>query len=189
MKRLRAISILLLSSACAFALAQDNAASRLGPAGGPSDRQITGVMIAANQVDIDAGKLAKSRSKNKEVVAFAQSVIADSTAVNKQTFELMKKLKVKLTESDTSRSLRGSGKETLAKLKELKGEDFDKAYADNQAAYHQQVLDMIDTDLIPSAQNAGLKDLLAKVRPAMAAHLDRVKTLQSSFGKKEAAKP
>jgi putative membrane protein len=184
MNCLRAISMLLLSSVCAIVLAQDNAASRLGPTGGPSDRQITGVMIAANQVDIDAGKLAKSRSKNKEVVAFAQSVIADSTAVNKQTFELMKKLRVKLTESDTSRSLRGSGKDTLAKLKELKGEDFDRGYADNAAAYHQQVLEMIDTDLIPSAQNAGLKELLAKVRPAVAAHLDRVKTLQASLHKK-----
>jgi putative membrane protein len=184
MKRLYAVSSLLLSCVCAFALAQDNAASRLGPTGGPSDRQITGVLIAANQVDIDAGKLAKSRSKNKAIVDLAQSAIADGTAVNKQTFELMKKLKVKLTESDTSRSLRGSGKEALAKLKALKGEDFDKAYADSALAYHQQVLDMLDTDLIPSAQNAGLKELLAKVRPAMAAHLDRVKTLQASFAKK-----
>jgi putative membrane protein len=184
MKRLRAVSIVLFSSACAFALAQDNAASRLGPTGGPSDRQITGIVIAANQIDIDAGKLAKSRSKNKEIVDFAQSVITDRTAVNKQTSALMKKLKVKLTESDTSRSLRGSGRDTLAKLKELKGGEFDKAYADNEVAYHQQVLDMIDTDLIPSAQNAGLKDLLAQVRPALAAHLDRAKTVQSSLAKK-----
>ena len=61
------ISAVLLLSVCAFAHAQDNAASRLGPTGGPSDRQITGIVIAANQVDIDAGELAGSRSKNKKV--------------------------------------------------------------------------------------------------------------------------
>jgi putative membrane protein len=175
MKHLLAVPVLLLSAVFGFAQAQDK---------GPSDPQIAGIVVAANQIDVDAGKLAKSRSKNKEVQDFAQRMITDHTAVNKQASALVTKLKVKPEESDTSRSLKAAAKKTMAKLEGLKGAQFDKAYADNEVAYHQQVLDAIDKVLIPSAQNAELKDLITKVRPAIAAHLDHAKMMASSLGKK-----
>src|SRR3954467_7988913 len=98
------------------------AAALLAPAlalaqGKPSDPQIAGIVVAANQIDIDAGKLAKSRSKNKEVQEFAQRMITDHTAVNKQASDLVKKLKVKPEESDTSRSLKKTAKGTESRLK------------------------------------------------------------------------
>jgi putative membrane protein len=65
----------------------------------------------------------------------------------------------------------------------LKGAAFDKAYVDHEVVYHQQVIDAIDKTLIPSAQNAELKALLVKVRPAFIAHLDHAKHLQASMGK------
>ena len=37
----------------------------------------------------------------------------------------------------------------MAKLKTLKGAAFDKAYVDQEVAYHQAVLDAIDKTLIP----------------------------------------
>ena len=46
------------------------------------------------------------------------------------------------------------------------------------------VLDAIDKLLIPSAQNAELKGLITKVRPAIAAHLEHAKHLQASLAKK-----
>ena len=49
--------------------------------------------------------------------------------------------------------------------------------------HHQAVLDAVDTTLIPSAQNAELKALLVKVRPAFVAHLAHAKHLQSELGK------
>jgi putative membrane protein len=151
--------------------------------GGPSDPQIAGIVVAANQVDIDAGKLATSHSKNKEVQEFAQRMITDHTAVNKQAGDLVKKLKVKPEESDTSKALKAGGKENLAKLKGLKGGAFDKAYAEHEVAYHQQVLDAIDKVLIPSAKNAELKGLIEKVRPAIAAHLDHAKMVVADLNK------
>jgi|SRR5882672_8091589 len=58
------------------------------------------------------------------------------------------------------------------------------AYVDHEVVYHQQVLDAIDKVLIPSAQNAELKGLITKVRPAIAAHLGHAKHLQATLGKK-----
>ena len=152
--------------------------------GGPSDPQIAGIVVAADQIDIDAGKLAKSRTQNKQVSEFAQLMITDHTAVNKQASALVKKLGVKPEESATSESLKSAAGKNVANLKTLKGAAFDKAYVDNEVAYHQQVLDAIDKVLIPSARNAELKDLITKVRPAIAAHLDHAKLVQSSLAKK-----
>ena len=125
----------------------------------PSDPQIAGIVVTANQIDVDAGKLAKSRSKNKEVQKFAQQMITDHTAVNKQAAALAKKLKVKPEQSDTSKSLKQGAKENMANLKKLKGAAFDKAYVGHEVAYHEAVLDAIDKVLIPSAQNAQLKEI------------------------------
>ena len=173
-----------LTSLAVFVAASSFVAVAGAQSKGPSDPQIAGIVVAANQIDIDAGKAAKSRSKNKEVQEFAQLMITDHTAVNKQASALVKKLKVTPEESDTSRALKSAAKETAAKHKALKGAAFDKAYADNEVAYHQQVLDAIDKVLIPNAKNAELKGLLEKVRPAIAAHLEHAKMMASSLAKK-----
>jgi putative membrane protein len=150
----------------------------------PSDPQIAGIVVTANKIDVDAGKLAKSRSKNKEVQQFAQQMITDHTAVNKQAAALAKKLGVKPADSDTSKSLKKEAAQNIASLKKLKGASFDRAYVDHEVAYHEEVLGAIDKVLIPSAQNAELKGLIEKVRPAIDAHLQHAQHLQESLAKK-----
>lgn len=149
----------------------------------PTDPQIAAIVVTANQVDIDAGKLAGSMAKSKDVKAFAKQMVTDHAAVNKSATALVTKLKVKPEENDTSKSLKSGGDANLAKLKKLKGAEFDRAYVDNEVAYHQAVIDALDKALIPNAKNAELKALLEKSRPAFVAHLEHAKQLQSSLGK------
>lgn len=149
----------------------------------PNDAQIAGIVVTANTVDIDAGKLAKKTSKNMEVKSFAQTMITDHTGVNKQASALVKKLKVTPEESDASKELKSGGDANLTKLKGLKDAEFDKAYVDNEVNYHQAVLDTVDKTLIPNAKNAELKDLIEKVRPAFEAHLQHAKTIQAAMNK------
>lgn len=148
---------------------------------GPSDPQIAAIVVTANAVDIDAGKAAKAKTKNKEIKKFAEQMITDHSAVNKSAVELVTKLKVTPEENDTSRALKKGGDDNLASLKKLKGKEFDKAYVEHEVAYHQAVLDAIDQTLIPSAQNGELKALLVKVRPAIEAHLEHAKQIQTSI--------
>jgi putative membrane protein len=150
---------------------------------GPNDAQIAAIVVTANQVDIDAGKLAQSKSGNKEVKAFAQRMITDHTGVNKAATDLVTKLKVKPEENSTSKNLKAGGDDTLKRLTALKGAEFDKAYVDNEVTYHQTVLDALDKTLIPNAKNEELKALLVKVRPAFVAHLEHAKHIQASFKK------
>jgi putative membrane protein len=150
----------------------------------PNDAQIASIVVTANQVDIDAGKLAESKGSNAQVKAFGKQMVTDHSGVNKQAVALVTKLKVKPEDNATSKSLKAGGEENLANLKKLSGAAFDKAYIDHEVAHHEQVLEAIDKTLIPSAQNAELKNLLVSVRPAFVAHLDHAKMLQASLGKK-----
>lgn len=150
----------------------------------PNDAQIASIVVTANQVDIDAGKLAEANATNPEVKEFARQMITDHTGVNKSATELVTKLKVTPQDNPTSKSLKAGGEKNLAHLKTLKGAAFDKAYIDHEVVYHQQVLDALDKTLIPNAKNEELKALLVKVRPAFVAHLEHAKKLQASLSKK-----
>jgi putative membrane protein len=174
MKKTLLASVMFLAFASPAARAQ-------APA--PNDAQIAAIVVTANQVDIDAGKLAQSVSANSEVKEFAQRMVTDHSGVNIAATELVTKLKVKPEENPTSKSLKSSGDDTLKRLKGLKGAAFDKAYVENEVSYHQTVLDAVDKTLIPSAKNEELKALLVKVRPAFVAHLAHAKHLQSSLKK------
>ena len=151
--------------------------------GAPNDAQIAAIVVTANQVDIDAGHLAKSKSKSKPVQDFAQLMVTDHSAVNKSATDLVTKLHVTPENNATSDSLKSGGEKNLASLRKLSGSEFDKAYVDHEVAYHQAVLVAVDETLIPSAKNAELKALLVKVRPAFVAHLEHAKMLQSSLAK------
>ena len=150
---------------------------------GVTDAQIASIVVTANQVDIDAGKVAKEMGSSADVKKFAEQMITDHTGVNKQAVELVTKLKVTPEDNPTSESLKAGGEKNVANLKTLKGAAFDKAYIDHEVAYHQQVIDAVDKTLIPNAKNAELKALLVKVRPAFVAHLEHAKHIQSSLAK------
>jgi putative membrane protein len=150
---------------------------------GPTDPQIAAIVVTANQVDIDAGKLANSKSTSKDVKEFAQLMITDHGGVNNAATELVQKLHVTPESSATSQSLQKGGDDNLAALKKLSGPAFDKAYVDHEVAYHEAVLQAMDKTLIPNAQNGELKALLVKVRPAFVAHLDHAKHLQQELTK------
>ena len=158
-------------------------ASGIHAQGAPTDPQIAAIVVTANQVDIDAGKMAKDKSRSKDVRSFAQLMITDHTGVNKSATDLVNKLKVKPEGNATSESLKKGGDDNLANLKKLQGAAFDKAYVDHEVDYHQAVIDAMDKTLIPNAKNEELKALLVKVRPAFVAHLEHAKHLQSQLGK------
>jgi Predicted outer membrane protein len=150
----------------------------------PNDAQIASIVVTANQVDIDAGKLALAKSRNAEVKAFAQRMITDHSAVIKAGGDLLAKLNVTPEDNPTSESLKSDGDKNLAHLKTLKDGAFDKAYMDREVEYHTQVIDALDKTLIPSTTNAEFKALLVKARPTFVAHLEEAKRLQTSLNKK-----
>ncbi len=170
----RAVYLLgaLLGSGVALAWAQG---------GTPTDPQIAAIAVTADQVDIDAGKLAEHKAHAAKVKAFAKRMVIDHTSVNRAAVSLAHKLHLTPESNATSDSLKQGGEQNLATLRQLSGAAFDKAYIDHEVAYHQSVLDAVDKVLIPNAQNAQLKALLEKARPIFAEHLEHAKMIQTSL--------
>jgi putative membrane protein len=156
-------------------------AAAAATAAGPTDPQIAAIVVVANAVDIEAGELARTKSQNAEVKAFAERMIADHTAVNAQASALVAKLRVTPEPNDTSRSLQAGGEATRKKLQALEGAAFDEAYAANEVAYHEAVIHAVDAVLVPNAQNAELKALLLAVRPALQAHLEHARAMHGKL--------
>ena len=126
----------------------------------PNDAQIAHIAYSAGQIDIDAAKQALAKTKSKEVREFAEGMLRDHEAVNKQALELLKKLKVTPEDNDTSRSLAKAAAEKSKELAKLSGAAFDNAYIANEVAFHKSVNGALETVLIPSANNSELRGLL-----------------------------
>ena len=149
---------------------------------GVNDAQIAAIVVTANKVDVDAGKLARQHASHADVKKFAERMVSDHEGVNKQATALAARLNVAPQESDTSRALKAGGDKNVASLKTLSGSAFDKAYIEHEIAYHAQVIEALDRTLLPGASNGELKALLTSVRPAFVAHLEHAKQIRASLG-------
>ncbi len=136
----------------------------------PTDPEIAHIAYTAGVLDVEAGKQALVKSQNKDVRAFAQQMIGDHTSVNQQALALVKKLNVTPKDNATSRSLTENADAARKKLAGLDGTAFDKAYVDNEVAYHKAVNSALSDTLIPDAQNAELRALLEKGLALFKAH-------------------
>ena len=162
-------------------LAAVSGASAQGAQPKLSDAEIAHAAVTANAVDIEMGEIAVKRASAKAVKDFAQTMIRDHTGVNKQAGDLAAKLHVTPLDNAVSKSLRAGEVTSKAKLAGVKGAAFDRAYMDNEIAYHQAVIDAVDKVLVPQTQNAELKALLTNVRPALVAHLDHAKMVRAEL--------
>jgi putative membrane protein len=149
-----------------------------------SDPEIASAAVVANQNDIDFARIAKQKSKNAEVLKFAQTMANDHKAVIDQAVALVTKLKVTPKDNAVSRKLKADAVKTQQMLRSKSAKAFDKAYIDNEVAYHKAVIAAVETVLIPQATNAELKALLQNVVPALRAHLDHALMVQKMFASK-----
>ena len=147
----------------------------------PTDPQIAHIAYTAGLIDAEAGKQAIKMSKNKDVIAFAESMVRDHEAVNKMALDLVKKLGVTPEDNDTSKSLSKAAAAKLAELSKLSGAAFDKAYMDNEVAYHKTVNGALDTLLIPSSSNGELKSLLQQGLKIFRGHQQHAEQLASKI--------
>jgi putative membrane protein len=141
----------------ATALAVGGAASA---AEAPNDAQIAHIAYTAGNLDVAVAKQALAKSKNAAVREFASAMVRDHEAVNTKALDLVKALKVTPEDNPTSQSLTKATEETLRKFQSLDGPAFDRAYVQNEVAFHSTVNGALESTLIPSAKNEQLKSLL-----------------------------
>jgi len=148
-----------------------------------SDPEVASVAVVANQIDIGYAQIAKTKSKDAEVLKFAETMINDHNAVLEKAGALVKKLGVTPKDNDVSKKLLADAKKTREVLESKSGDAFNKAYVDNEVAYHKAVIDAVEGLLIPETDNSELKSLLQDVLPALKAHLGHAEMLQKNLSK------
>jgi putative membrane protein len=141
------------------------------------DAQIAHVASTADQIDVDAGQQALAISANADVRTFAETMVRDHTAVNKQALALLQRLHVSPEANPTSAALTKGAADAHERLSTLKGSDFDRAYVENEVAYHRAVNKALHDTLIPSAKNAELKSLLESGLALFTAHQEHAEML------------
>ncbi len=172
----RSLTVLVcLFGSPAFLLAQTN--PKL------TDPEIASVAVVANQVDIGFAGIAKEKSKNADVIKFAETMVKDHSAVIEQAVALVKKLGVTPKDNAVSKQLLTDAEKTKKMLRNQSAQAFDKAYVDNEVAYHKAVIGAVEGLLIPASSNKELKDLLLQVVPALKAHLGHAEMIQKMMHK------
>lgn len=146
-----------------------------------SDAEIASVAVVANQNDIDFANIAIKQSKNAKVIEFAKTMIADHQAVIDMAVALVTKLKVTPKDNAVSQQYLANAQKTAKMLKLKTAKTFDKAYVDNEVAYHKAVIAAVKTVLIPQSQNEELKALLQKAVPILETHLHHAEMVQSQL--------
>lgn len=146
-----------------------------------SDPEVAHVAVIANQIDISYADIAMKKSKDAEVVKFAETMKRDHTAVIQQAAALAKKLGVTPKDNGVSQKLLADAEKTKKMLNEKAGKAFNKAYINNEVAYHKAVIGAVEGLLIPETDNAELKQLLQNVVPALKAHLGHAEMVQKNY--------
>lgn len=167
--------------ACAFAALLCAGSIAVAQDKKPTDPQIAHIAYTAGQIDIQAAQQALKKSKNKDVIAFAKDMERDHKAVNNKALALVKKLKVKPEDNPTSQALVKQAAAKRAELAKLSGKEFDKAYIDNEVAYHKTVDNALENTLIPDASNQELKDLLKTALKIFQGHEQHAEHVAAEF--------
>jgi len=158
------------------------------PAAAPlSDAQIAKILATVDSAEIEQAKLAQKKSKNAGIKKFAAHMIQAHTKAKQKGTTLTKKAKLTPEDSDVSTELTGKTSATLDSLKLADAGSFDALYISAQAAQHEEVLNLVDSRLLPSATADELKGLLGETRTMVESHVTEAKTLQQTLAAEPAA--
>jgi len=146
-----------------------------------SDPEVAHVAVVANQIDIAYAAIAKEKSKDADILKFAETMTNDHNAVINQASALVKKLNVTPKENSVSQKLLADAEVAKKSLRAKSGKAFNKAYIDNEVTYHKAVIGAVEGLLIPEAENGELKALLQNVVPALKTHLEHAEMVQKMY--------
>jgi len=135
-----------------------------------NDLEYAHIAYTADNIDIRYAHLALAISDNPAIHEFANTMIRDHTAVNVAALGLLEKLGATAQDNGFSQTLNANAQEIIDKLSQLRGAEFDRAYAENELAYHQAVNELVEKTMIPNIENAEVKALFEQGLEIFKAH-------------------
>jgi putative membrane protein len=141
------------------------------------DPQIAQVMTIANQTEVTQGQIAALTAVTPQVQTFASSMVSEHGALLERQQALFRTLGITPVDTSTSRGLQSESDALVDQLRSLRGINVDQVYMDAQVSQHAEVIDLIDSQLLPAVTAPELRAELVSMRATMSAHLDAARSL------------
>ena len=145
------------------------------------ERALLDILRTAHTIAIRSARLARTRSTSDAIQVYATQIMQDHATANARLSAMSQRLDLTPEPTPTSRTLIANADRARAGFETKRGDDFDRAYIENEIAFHHQVLDLFDRRLIPAAGDSALKSLLVTQRSTIEAHLDHANHIQASL--------
>jgi putative membrane protein len=174
-------SIAVFASVIMFAVFSTSALSQRSSK--LSDAEVASIAVTANQSDIKYAEIAKEKSKDADILNFAETMISAHELIKTQTAALIKKLGVTPEDNAITQKLLTLAEKRMKMLRLESGKSFDVEYIDTEVAYHKTVIAIVEDLLIPETDNEELKDLLENVVQALEIHLNHAIMVQTKISK------
>jgi putative membrane protein len=164
---LTTVFLMALSTLCSTAMAKDT----IDPV------KFVDQASAAGVAEIEEGKLALQKSTTPAVKTFAQEIINDHTAANKELAGIAQKKNLKVA---TEAELLTKAKAFI--LKQRDGQSFDEAYANNQVKAHKETIELFNK--AAASPDVDLAAFAVATLPKLEHHLHAAETLAKAYEKK-----
>ena len=138
-----------------------------------SEEKFVKLAAASGMAEVKIASLAEVKALNPDVKAFAEMIVKDHTAVNTELKDLAASKKVEL-----STVIAPSQATTYQKLEKVSGGEFDKAFIADMTASHMKGIALYEK-ASKESKDKELKSLVDKTIPALKAHLEKAKALNS----------
>lgn len=145
-----------------------------------SDANVAAVLSEINSMEIESSRLALERSQNANVRQYAQRMIREHTALQQAQNQMLEARGMMPEHNALSLTMTRNLEPTMAQLRQLSGPEFDRAYIALQKSAHRQALTTIDTTLVPSTRDPGLRQFVVQqVRPRISRHLQWIEQIDA----------
>ena len=140
-----------------------------------TDQKMVKDMAMANLAEIEAGRMAQTKSQNEQVKNFAQQMIDDHTKALGEVQQLAQAKGVALpTELDRTHKRRAD------KLASLSGEEFDRAYMNQSGLADHKKTHGLLKQAQSRAKDPDVKALAARTMPIVDQHLNSAQQLHKN---------
>jgi putative membrane protein len=143
----------------------------------PSDAQIVGILLVANQAEIASGRLALRKTQSRSVQSFAGRIISENGQVSDEANAMLVRLGVSAQRSGISDSIQRESRDELASLADTDEYSFDQAWLDHETDFLSRLVRSLD-GYLRATSNPDLKTLLVRARPVFTFHLDQAHRLR-----------
>ncbi len=133
--------------------------------------------------DVSCAQLAVERAHGTDVRNFATILVREHGMARQMARDVANQLGVKLkSNSDNPRA--AEHEKVLKDLRERHDVAFDVLFIRHEVEYHHDLMNLINKEWMPAAQNPDLQAFFGQVGPALEAHAKMAEAIQQQLGPK-----